>query len=239
MPIGRIKGFSPEAMRSEKFDIATNVFLKHILILKVWNKTLITIKEGLEAIKKSTGETLIKMPDVEKITELRKFFEEKLGPIAILSDERGNPNIAKNIFNQCLSIGSTQENSSIAVWNQPELRKITGLLDEKDLDTFFKIIKHVFTELISTRFYILVDDVSNDHIHFEMQKILNSLVRASQSNHCFKITFERFLYTLDTSDGRAIDPRNEITYCRDLRRTIIKISKKDSSRYVHLSSTCC
>ena len=45
-----------------------------------------------------------------------------------------------------------------------------------------------------------------------MQKILNSLVRSAQANHCFKITFDKYMYTLDTADGRSIDPTHEVTY---------------------------
>src|SRR3990172_6777884 len=45
--LGEFKGFTPEAMGQQYFDHVTQKFLKHILVLKIWNKTLHTIREGL------------------------------------------------------------------------------------------------------------------------------------------------------------------------------------------------
>jgi len=96
------------------------------------------------------------------------------------------------------------------------------------------VLKNTFPDLSQTRFYILVDDASYGHIHFEMQKILNALVRAAQANHCFKITCEKFMYTLDTTDLRAIDPRHEVTYV-DLGEVSTKAQREtavDLSKYM-------
>ena len=65
-----------------------------------------------------------------------------------------------------------------------------------------------------------------------MQKILNSLIRAAQANHCFKITYDKYMYTLETADHRSIDPRHEVTYVdlgetstKTQRETIINLSE--------------
>src|SRR5206468_3295952 len=139
-----------------------------------------------------------------------------------------------HIFRQSLAMCTAQENSAIAVWHDPQQRHISRLLDERDLDSFFAVLKRTFSDLSHARFYVLVDDASYGHIHFEMQKVLNSLVRAVQANHCFKITCDKFMYTLDTADGRAIDPRHEVTYV-DLGEVSTKAQREtavDLSRHM-------
>jgi len=202
--LGEFKGFTPEALGQEIFDTKTITFLKHIIVLKIWNKTLDSLREGLESSSRN-GKPLLEMPnDVQRI---RDFLQAKIGRIAVVSDS-----LNMSIFRQCLAACTARENSAIAVWNQPSRRRGIRMLDERDLDEFFLLIKQTFGELNQTRFLILVDDASYGHIHFEMQKVLNSLIRAAQANHCFKITCDKFMYTLDTADGRAIDPRHEVTY---------------------------
>jgi serine/threonine protein kinase len=203
--LGEFKGFAPEAMGKDQFDLATQSFLKHILILKIWNKTFNTIKEGLETLHHTTRWPVLDVPS--DFGELIHFLEEKLGTMAMVDD--ANP---MKVFLQCLGICTAKEISAVAVWHTPSRRPEIRLLTEKDLDEFFAVLKRTISTLSQARFFILVDDASYGHIHLEMQKVLNSLVRAVHANHCFKITYDRFRYTLDTADGRSIDPRHEVTY---------------------------
>jgi hypothetical protein len=195
----------PEAIDADEFDIHTQMFIKHILVLKIWNKTLQTIGKGLTAVVPSTQETLIKEPG--DFAELIRFFEEKLGRMAVLTDTRPTA-----VFQQCLAMSTARENSAVAVWHNRERRSCQRLLTEADLHEFFTVLNQAFPDLRQTRFYVLVDDLSEGSVHFETQKVLNSLVRGAQASHCFKITCDKFMHTLDTADGRAIDPRHEVTY---------------------------
>jgi len=215
--LGEFKSFDPEAMGEDHFDFETKRFLKHILILKIWNKTLITIKDGLESFIPSTNRPVIEIP--HDIHEICEFLEERLGKMAFVND---NP---KDLFLQCISVCSAKESSAISVWNDESRRPNIRLLNERDLDEFFGAIKRTFFDLSQTRFFILVDDVSYGHIHFEMQKILNSLFLANHANHCFKITYEKILYIFETADNRSIDPYNDGSYV-DLGEISTK-SKKD------------
>lgn len=203
--LGEFKAFTPEAMREDYFDVATQQFLKHILVLKIWTKTLQTIREGLETTDCSTECPVLEVPS--GFGGLIDFLERCLGKIAMVADSS-----PIDTFLQCLAMCTARENSAIAVWNYPRRRPELRLLDERDLDGFFAVVKQTFPDLADTRFYVLVDDASYGQIHFEMQKVLNSLVRGAHANHVFKITCDKFMYTLDTSDGRAIDPSNEVTY---------------------------
>jgi serine/threonine protein kinase len=215
--LGEFKGFDPAAMDNEKFDFKTIKFLKHILVLKIFNKTLQTIKEGVECFDDQL-KPILRLPS--KFDLLNDFLESKFDKISLIEDTE-----IINTFLQYIDVLIAKENSANSIWHIPTLRSKGKLLDEIDLDEFFKVVKGTFPDLKDTRFHILVDDASHGHIHFEMQKILNSLVRSVQGDHCFKITCEKFMYTLDTSDGRAIDPRHEVTY-EDLGEVSTK-SQKD------------
>lgn len=197
---GEFKPFVPEAMGHKAFDRDTITFLKHILVLKIWNKTLLSLLRGLKP-----DPSVLSPP--RNIADLVAFFERTIGPISLIWES--DP---ITVFEQCAKACNALENSAIAVWNRPELRPNIRRLDERDLDGFFAILKQTFTDLAAARFFILVDDASEGSIHWEMQKILNSLVRSAQANHCFKITFDKYMYTLDTVDGRSIDPTHEVTY---------------------------
>jgi hypothetical protein len=225
--LGEFKPFVPEAIGKETFDSPTQTFLKHILILKIWNRTLQTIREGLTFVAETANRPVLTTP--VDFGALVGFLQEKLGTMAVMDGPE-----AENIFVQCLAACSARENSAVAVWPYSDRRKNIRTLNEADLDQFFEILKGTFPELSSTHFYILVDDASYGHIHLEMQKVLNSLVRAVQANHCFKITCEKYMYTLDTADGRAIDPRHEVTYV-DLGEVSTKAQREtavDLSEYM-------
>ncbi|MEW6183653.1 MAG: serine/threonine-protein kinase [Bacillota bacterium] len=218
--LGEFKAFTPEAIGKAKFDPSTQASLRHIIVLKIWTKTLYTLREGLESYY-SAGKPVLKMPT--EIEKLRHFLSERLGTIAVVNDSD-----SMAVFLQCLAVCTARENSAIAVWNELTHRPHNiQLLNESDLDSFFGILRNIFPDLRQTRFYILVDDASYGHIHYEMQKVLNSFIRASQANHCFKITCDKFMYTLDTADGRAIDTRNEVSY-QDLGEVSVKAQRRGS-----------
>lgn len=216
--LGEFKGFTPEAIGKKQFDPETQLFIKHIIVLKIWNKALITIKDGFDIISHSTGRSILGLES--DIIKFRSFLEDKLGSMAVVSDT-----IPLNIFLQCSAMCIAKEISAIAEWNYPEKRSQVKLLNEEDLDRFFAILKQTIPELNHSKFNILVDDASYGNMDLEMQKILNSLVRAAQANHCFKITCDKFMYTLESSDGRSIDPRHEVTYV-DLGEISTKSQRK-------------
>ncbi|MGE0269282.1 MAG: hypothetical protein AB7S78_12600 [Candidatus Omnitrophota bacterium] len=219
--LGEFKVFTPQAIGQDIFDPETQRILKHILVLKIWNKTFEEIKKGLECVDPVSKRPIIQIPNDYQL--LIKFLEERLGKLILVDPE--NP---INIFHQILAVCVAQESSIIANWYRIGERKISHFFDERDLDSFFFVIKQLFGELRSTRFFILVDDASQGNMHFEMQKILNSLVRSVQENHCFKITYDKYMYTIDSSDGRAIDPRHEATYV-DLGEVSTK-TQRDTSK---------
>jgi len=216
--LGEFKGFVPEAVGASAFDSATQAFLKHVLVLKIWNKTMDTIRRGFEPCQ-DAGLPVISQPS--SFQRLVRFLEDRLGSIAVVDDQQ-----SAKVLLQCIAVCAACENSAVAVWHEPLARPSGKLLDEADLDAFFALLKEIIADLRNTRFFILVDDASEGQIHPEMQKVLNSLVRAVQQNHCFKITFDKMMYTSDTSDGRPIDPRHEVTYV-DLGEIVARAQRSD------------
>ena len=205
--LGEFKAFTPEAMGADEFDLPTQSILRHIIVLKIWNRTLETIRQGLETTLPRESGTVLRPPNQQEIQRLVHFLEERLGKMAAIGSCTPT-----TVFRQCLAMCTARENSAVARWHEPSQRPQDRMLDEQDLDAFFGTLREVFSDLCNARFFVLVDDASFGHMCFEMQKVLNSLVRATQANHCFKITCDKFMYTLDTTDARAIDPRHEVTY---------------------------
>ncbi len=203
--LGEFKFFSPEFMGAESFDAATQLHLRHILILKIVNRTLETINEGLK-VQLSNGRGPV-LREPRSFEPLVAFLEQRLGSFAVVGEETG-----RRLLVQCLAATTSLENSAVATWHQLQVTPGKPLLSERDLDTFFGLLKGIMPDLQHCQFFILIDDASYGHVHLELQKILNSLVRAAQANHCFKITCEKFMYTLDSADGRALDSRHELTY---------------------------
>jgi len=220
--LGEFKGFDPEAMNAESFDFETRCYLKHIFVLKIINKALAAIKDGLETVDAQTGGPVLQHPQM--LDSLVKFLEERFGSIVILDPRKPLPT-----FTQCMGVTVARENADVSVWHRPALRT-DGLLTETHLDDFFKVLRQVFPDLRESQFFVLVDDVSYGHVHYEAQKILNSLVRSQQANHCFKITFEKYMYTSESADDRATDPRNEVTYV-DLGEVSLRAQKDTAFDY--------
>lgn len=224
--LGEFKGFVPEAVGGSAFDAATQAFLKHVLVLKIWNKTLDTIRRGMEPSQDGRSSVICQPRSLQGLIQ---FLEDRLGSIAVVNE----PEAAK-VLQQCIAVCAAREISAVAAWHEPSARSSRGLLNEADLDAFFAMLKGVVPDLQNTRFFILVDDASEGQIHPEMQKVLNSLVRAVQQNHCFKITWDKMMYTPDTSDSRPIDPRHEVTYV-DLGEIVPRAQKGGEQRPTDLA----
>lgn len=220
--LGEFKVFAPEAMGMESFDADTILFLKHILVLKIWNKTLSTLLEGIATVSPVNNRPILTPPATQEALKFVHFISSKLGNIAGIDTISGT-----SILRQVTAICIARENSAAAVWHRPEKRGDSTRLNEQDLHDFFSVIKQCCPDLRNAQFAILVDDATAGHMCFEYQRILNSLIRASQNNHCFKLTHEKYRYTLESTDGRPIDPRNELEYV-DLGETSVRSQRRRS-----------
>jgi len=79
--LGEFKAFDPEALGAQEFDFETRRFVKHILVLKIINKTLTAIREGLESDNAGRAAVLTQPTSLLPLIE---FLTAKLGSLALL-----------------------------------------------------------------------------------------------------------------------------------------------------------
>lgn len=216
--VGEFKNYNPLAVDEEKFSAEIIRILKHIIILKIINKTLSVLRESYE--------TCILIPP-QDIPNLRKFIIERFPNILVY----GEPNARDEMIQYSRAL-VTKEKQVEANWNQKNIKR-NILLSEPDLDQFFKSLQRDLPNMDKSQFFILVDDASEGRMDHEMQKILNSIMTSSTKRYCFKMTCDRNMYTLDTAEGRSIDPYQDLVYA-DLGNLSIKAqkAKKTIGRYV-------
>jgi tRNA A-37 threonylcarbamoyl transferase component Bud32 len=220
--LGEFKAFTPDAIGQSAFDLDTILFLKHILVLKIWNQTLNTILEGIATESPLSHHPVLSSPTANGANDFVDFVTERLGNIAGIESD-----CATSILKRVTAVCIARENSATSVWHKPAKRPEGRRLDERDLHEFFSMMRRLIPDLHSAQFAVLVDDATEGHMCFEYQCILNSLIRASHDKHCFKLTHEKYRYTLDSADGRPIDPRNELEFV-DLGETSVRAQKKRS-----------
>ena len=209
--VGEFKNFTPEAVDGKKFTAETVRVLKHILVLKIINKTLSVLRESCER------EVLIPS---QNIFALRTFVQERFPNIPLY----GEPNAVEEMTQYARAL-VTKEKQAEPTWNLPDENRGL-LLAEPDVEAFFESLQKDFPDLAHTQFFILVDDISEGRMHHEMQKVLNSIMTSATKRFCFKITSDKFMYTLDTAEGRAIDPSQDVVYV-DLGDLSVKAQKTD------------
>ncbi len=209
--VGEFKNFKPEATgKTSEFDPLVVEQLRHILILKIINKTNIAVREG---IKKG----VIESP--EKIDALAEYLRERFHGIT----EFGNNDIFSQL-SQYTSILISKEKTAEAMWKTPDKYDVFKLT-EPDLDEYFAAIQRIIPALDKTQFFILVDDISFGRMHIELQKIFNGIVTSATKRYCFKVSCDKYMYTLETIDRRSIDPSHDITYI-DISSFSLKSSRE-------------
>jgi tRNA A-37 threonylcarbamoyl transferase component Bud32 len=224
--LGEFKSFAPEAMAVSTFDKDTEAFLRHILVLKIWNKTLCSLMDGMTVELPLTHRTVLTPPDSQACLKLVEFISRHLGDIAGLQQDS---NLL--MLRQVAAVCTMAELAAVAIWHRPTERPAVRLLTEGDLHDFFTVLRDCFPDLRDAQFAILVDDATEGHMCFEYQRIVNSLIRAAHHNHCFKLTHEKYRYTLDSTDGRPLDVRNELEPL-DLGESSLRASQRTSKSAV-------
>ncbi len=207
--VGEFKNFTPEAVDSKKFARETVRVLKHILVLKIINKTLAVLREGCES------EVLM---SPQNIVALKTFMQERFPNMPLY----GNPNAVEEMIQYARAL-VIKEKQAESTWNLPNRNRALPLA-EPDVEAFFESLQKDFPDLAQTQFFILVDDISEGRMHPEMQKVLNSIMTSATKRFCFKVTCDKFMYTLGTAENRAIDPSQDLVYV-DLGDLSVKTQK--------------
>jgi len=194
---GEFKYFSDKQYDFTAFK--NQLFIKHILILKIIRRTAFLIAEAYDE-KVFTSE-----PKVELTMNFITNYLIK--EIKMTTSARGKP------FKELASILKNEENYCIDVLG--DLSKYPSeskLLNENILIEFFKVVRESISELLGIRFYIIFDDVSEPQVNLEVQKILNCLIACHNEIYCCKFSTDKYAYTFEDMFGKALQVPHDYTY---------------------------
>lgn len=176
----------------------TELFIKHIFVLKIIKKTLSLIGRGY--VKHIFKEKTYVYENI--MCFITRFISI---PFGLMGDGNELSELAEILDNEeaeCLNILGQEE-------KYPAFGK---LLNENKLIEFFDIINKSVSELQNARFYIIFDDVSDPNVPFEAQRILNSIVRTTNSKYCCKISTEKYGYDFSDMDGKILESPHDFDY---------------------------
>lgn len=196
---GEFKAFSKKCY---EFTFETQLFLKHILILKILRRAISLIGEAYSE-KVFTSE-----PKVELILDfLSQYLTKKL---TMTSTSREKP------FKELMSTLRNEEGFCIDMIGKKEkYPPRSKLLQENILIEFFQTIKKAVSELLDVKFYVIFDDLSEPQVNLEMQEILNCLIACHNEVYCCKFSTDKYAYTFQDMYGKALQVPHDYTY-RDI-----------------------
>jgi serine/threonine protein kinase len=181
------------------FTPKTQLFIKHIIALRIIKKTLSLINDAY------TERVFSSVPKTELI--LKFLTQYLIRDVMMTSEAKERP------FEQFEGILSIEENYCESILgedkNDPD---ISRMLNEHLLRDFFNVLKNSVPELSKVKFYIILDDVSDPQVPDECQKIINSFMSCLNETYCCKFSTEKFAYTYEDMFGKALQPTNDYTY---------------------------
>lgn len=182
------------------FDADSCLAVKHVLVLKIIRRVL-----GILANATELNE-LNPTSDMQALHQFVRSYMES-GSIA-----RVKASPAADLAN--LAAG-------VVRWEELELHRLfhranaaspaPRRLDEQALLAFCGIVRTVFSELATTRFYFLFDDAGEPNIPRDAQRVLNDLLTSSNAVYCVKLSAERFSYDLLDSRQRTLEETHDFT----------------------------
>ncbi|MCK4352234.1 protein kinase [candidate division WOR-3 bacterium] len=195
---GEFKYFSDKQYNFKEFK--NQLFLKHILILKIIRRTVSLIAEAYNE------EIFTSEPKPELILN---FLSDYL----LLKEIRMTISAREKPFKELTSILRNEENCCIDILGDiPKYPSESKLLNENILIQFFKTVKKSVSELLDKRFYIIFDDVSEPQVNLEVQKILNCLMACHNEIYCCKFSTDKYAYTFEDMFGKALQLPHDYAY---------------------------
>lgn len=185
---GELKGFT---LLKAGDPAENNRTLVSILILKTMRRTLEQIVEAVAASKLRVATDL---------SDLSNFLNAIIPEPGIIKLETRFISELDNILST-LTRYEVSESGRVAGGQQ-----CTGrILDVQDLIRFFGLVRTTFSELSTTRFYLLFDDAGVPYVLEQVQKAINELIITSNPIFCVKVTAERNTYSLSTTSGKELE----------------------------------
>ena len=181
------------------FTPNTQLFIKHIIVLRI-------IKQTIGLINESYNEGLYTSDP--KIGDIINFLTHYLLKDILMTNEA-----KEKPFEQLVNILKLEENNCEDILGQDDkYLKFGRMLNEHSLIEFFKTIKKSVSELSPVKFYIIFDDLSEPQVPFECQEIINSIMACLNEIYCCKFSTEKFAYSFKDMFGKTLQPTNDFTY---------------------------
>ena len=191
---GEFKQFS---RRFLSFDSNTEVTIKHILILKIIRKTIGALRDSLEHDNS-------RLP--RQIEGLTEYLAHYVGGGVDITLRRIGVRVYHNLH-------ATLLRNEIEEIDYLFRRTARGnshrLLTERELVRFFEIVRTIEPTLATAQFAVLFDDAGDPNVPKETQKVLNELIKSSNSVFCVKVSAERFSYTKECADGKPLEDSHD------------------------------
>jgi hypothetical protein len=196
---GEFKQFSKDFIR---FDPASCVAVKHVLVLKIIRRLLAVLASATE------------LKELHCSGDLKLFYD------FIGFHMRDEGSIAR--VNTTPTAALSNLASGVVRWEELEVRRLFDSadvtnrmaqphLDEAALLRFCELVRMVFSQLTTSQFYFLFDDAGDPNIPHEAQRVLNDLVTSSNAVYCIKLSAERFSYDLRDAAGRTLEETHDLT----------------------------
>ncbi len=212
---GEFKQFSSELLN---FDATTVLWVKHILVLKIFRRILATLLEAIEHER---------LPEASSYEPLYRFVgsyvvDGALGPF--------DSALASPLRNLYAALVRNESREIDALFKGGASTKSAAeYLTESQLRTFCAIVRDTFPPLAATRFCILFDDAGEPNVPKQAQRVVNDIVRSTNPVYCVKISAERFSYLLEDSSGRALEESHDFSSF-DISRTLFLPTGIDPER---------
>jgi serine/threonine protein kinase len=212
---GEFKQFSSELLT---FSATTVLWVKHILILKIFRRILATLLEAVEHKR---------LPEASSYEPLYRFvgsyvLDGALGPF--------DSTLASPLRNLYAALVRNESREIDALFKGGVSTKSAAeYLTESQLRTFCVIVRDTFPPLAVTHFYILFDDAGEPNVPAHAQRVINDIVRSTNPVYCVKISAERFSYLLEDSSGRALEESHDFSSF-DISRTLFLPTGIDPER---------
>jgi hypothetical protein len=191
---GEFKHFSNALV---EFSRPTQLRIKHLLILKIIRKTIGVLRDAGR-----NGELI----HGDQTYRLSGFLEAYVNSGTTLTVTAAG---VTELHNLHASLLRNEVEEIDQLFSRHGGTRSYRLLTERNLVEFYEVVRTCFTDLASTRFFILFDDAGVPNVPRETQAVLNELIRCTNSVFCIKVSAERFSYTKDSADGKPLEQSHD------------------------------
>lgn len=173
--------------------------IRHIIILRILRRIVDTLRLAVEHERLATPSDL---------APLYAFFRTYVAPGTVLHyDETLIPPL-ENLHASLLRDEIIQIDGLFLGISNPSRAR---MLQETNLIDFMTLLRSLFPELSATRLYLMFDDAGAPNVPPDTQRIINDIIRCTNSDYCVKVSAERFTYDFADTTGKPLEESHDYT----------------------------